>query len=224
MPLTLVTPPVNPILSLEDARAQLRVEACGSPPEHPDDALITALIGMVASELDGVDGWLGRALIDQTWLLTLDQFPGAARRHFVFDRCAVQDRLYLPLTSPQYSGASPAPAPVIELSYVDCNGVTTVLTEGDDYRVVTDSDPMFLEPAYGTAWPTTRDTAGAVRLTYEAGYGPDAADIPGTIINYARLRLGQLYEFRELVIAGTIVAEIPFIRDSLENIRLRGFK
>lgn len=219
--LTRVTAPAVPILSISDARDHLRVAACGSPVSHPDDDLIELMIGIVTSELDGRDGWLGRALIDQTWLLTLDQFPGAHRSTLGFTWGCYLDRIYLPLTSPQYSGGSPAPAPVTSLTYVDTAGVTQTLVEGTNYRVVTDSDSMFIEPAYGTCWPATREIAGAVRVTYLAGYGPAATDIPPAILGYARVRLGQLYENRELTVTGTIVAAIPYLRDSLENFRKR---
>lgn len=221
MALTRVTAPTVDLLTLEEAREQLRVVACGSPPEHPDDALIQTLIGIVTSELDGVDGWLGRALLDQIWLLTLDQFPGAHRKVWRFKWGCMLDRIYLPLTSPKFSGDSPAPAPVVSLTYVDCDGVTQTLVEGTDYRVVVENDPMFIEPVFDTCWPDTREISGAVRVTYEAGYGATAADVPDVIKNYARVRVGQLYEFRELVLAGTSVAEVPYLRDSLENVRQR---
>lgn len=221
--LTLITGPAVPLLSLSDARDHLRVAPCGSPATHPDDALIEALVGIVTDELDGVNGWLGRALIDQTWLLTLDRFPGARRFwHFGAGGYCVWDRIPLPLTSPLYSGASPAPAPVTSVTYVDDDGATQTLVEGTDYRVVTDGDPIFIEPIFGACWPDTRDIAGAVRITYQAGYGPTAASVPASILGYARIRLGQLYEFREMVVVGATPAVVPFLRDSLENVRSRG--
>lgn len=223
MALTLITAPTAPVLSLSDARDHLRIIPCGSPLESPDDALIQIMVEIATSELDGVDGWLGRALITQTWLLTLDNFPPGRRADFLSTLDIWRSGcIPLPLTSPKYSGVSPAPAPVIELDYTDTNGDTQVLVEGTDYRVVTDNDPIFIEPIFGTSWPATRDIAGAVRIKYDAGYGDAPEDIPPAILGYLKYRLGQLYEFRELVLSGTIVAEVPHVRSMLENFRMRG--
>lgn len=223
MALTLITAPAVPVLSLDDARDQLRIIPCGSPPTSPDDDLIEAMVAIATDELDGVDGWLGRALITQTWLLTRNGFPSERRAHFPstldFWR---PDCIPLPLTSPKYSGASPAPTPVARVAYTDTNGDEQVLVEGTDYRVVTDHDPIFIEPVFGKSWPATRDISGSVRITYDAGYGDSAEDVPPVIRGYLKYRLGQLYEFREMVLSGTIVAVVPHVRDMLENYRLRG--
>lgn len=209
MSLTRISAPVASMFTLEELRAHVRLDACGSPPEHPDDTLLLALADRALSELDGADGWLGRALINQTWRLTLDRFPAG--------------RIYLPLTSPQAHDASPAPAPVLSVTYTDTDGVVRTLTEGTDYVVLTEHDPQFIEPAYNVCWPSTRCISGAVRVTYQAGYGDAAEDVPAAIRSYVLVRIGQLYEFRELVVAGVTVAEVPYLRDSLENFRLRGY-
>ena len=65
MSATVVTPPA-PIVTLEEAKAHLRVD-------HADeDALITAVVATATAWLDGPDGWLGRALGEQ--MLEVD-FP-----------------------------------------------------------------------------------------------------------------------------------------------------
>lgn len=223
MALTLITAPATPVISLDDARDQLRVIPCGSPATSPDDDLIQAMVEIATSELDGVDGWLGRALITQTWLLTLDRFPPGVCTGFLSTLDLWRaGRIPLPLTSPKYSGASPAPAPVAQVAYTDTNGDEQVLVEGTDYRVVTDHDPILIEPVFGKSWPATRDITGAVRITYDAGYGDAATDVPPAIRGYLKYRLGQLYEFREMVLSGTIVAVVPHVRDMLENFRMRG--
>lgn len=215
MQLTRIAAPAAVVVSLEELREQVRLIACGSPPETPDDAFLERVARVAVSELDGADGWLGRALIDQTWLLTLSAFPAGLRRTPWYAP------ILLPLTSPKWSGGSPAPAPVQSVQYVAPDGTLTTLVEGTDYEVVTDADPQYIRPVYGKCWPCARCQADAVRVVYEAGYGPTADDVPEEIRDYVLLRVGQLYEFRELVISGTIVAVPLYLRDMLENVRQR---
>ena len=57
----LITPPTNPVVTLEDAKNHLRVM-------HDDeDWLISSLVDAATAHLDGVGGVLGRALSPQTW-------------------------------------------------------------------------------------------------------------------------------------------------------------
>jgi uncharacterized phiE125 gp8 family phage protein len=192
--LTRVAPPSAAVLSLEEARLHLRVDAAGG--SHPDDTLIQAYVKAAVDELDGADGWLGRALCTQQWRLTLDAFPAG--------------QICLPLPPLQTVDA---------IAYVDGDGAAQTLSPSA-YRLLDWSDPARVEPIYGASWPATRGQAGAVSITFTCGFG-DAADVPELIRNYIRLRVGQYYENRELVAIGVTIAEIPFLRDSLENFRRR---
>lgn len=57
----LVTPPAVLPVSLDEAKAHLRID------HNDDDALITGLIGAAVAHLDGWTGVLGRCLVEQTW-------------------------------------------------------------------------------------------------------------------------------------------------------------
>lgn len=59
MRVTVITPP-EPIVSLVEAKRHLRVE------HNSDDAYIESLIAVATAWLDAPDGWLGRALGEQT--------------------------------------------------------------------------------------------------------------------------------------------------------------
>jgi uncharacterized phiE125 gp8 family phage protein len=60
--------PADPLLTLADAKAHLRVD-------HADeDALISSLIDAAAAHVDGYNGILGRALITQTWVVEFPTF------------------------------------------------------------------------------------------------------------------------------------------------------
>lgn len=200
-----VVAPTEPVLSLEEARAHLKVDAWGSPPVHPDDTYIQACVQAAIDELDGVDGWLGRALVTQTWDLILDAFP--------------EGKIKLPLTSPQLP-TSPALEIVESITYIASDGTENVM-DAADYRMVSRADPCFVEPVYGTSWPATREVSQAVTIRYVAGYGAASA-VPEIIKSYLKLRIGQFYAHREMVIAGATIAPLPFARESLEGVRYRG--
>lgn len=55
-----VAVPPEPVVSLAEAKAQLRVRA------NDEDAYITGLVAAATAHLDGPDGWLGRAIGRQT--------------------------------------------------------------------------------------------------------------------------------------------------------------
>lgn len=195
--LTLITPPDDPIITLEDARLQCRLDAWGSPPVNPEDPLLQSYIAGATNELDGVDGWLNRALCTQTWQLTLNYFPCRA--------------IKLPL---------PPLQSVTSVIYDNADG-TAATIDPADYRVITDTDPGRVIAPSG--WPATQAQDGAVRITFVAGYGAPE-DVPEIIRNYIRARVAQLYNFRELTqhSGSGQVSPVPYMRDNLESIRARG--
>ena len=66
--LTLVTAPASEPVSLAEAKAHLRIEAAD------DDSLIGALI---TAARQSAEAHMRRALMSQTWRLSLDRFPAA---------------------------------------------------------------------------------------------------------------------------------------------------
>lgn len=67
---TLITASSGDIVSLEEAKAHLRVDY------DDDDALIGAIVSSAVARLDGFQGVLGRALLPQTWAQEYDGFSG----------------------------------------------------------------------------------------------------------------------------------------------------
>lgn len=202
----LVTPPAVPLLSLTEAYDQLRLDPTFgvSPASRPDDGLLAAMVAAATGEVDGVDGWLGRALVTQTWRMTLPRFPSGS--------CPLE----IPLPPLQSVGS---------ISYVDSDGVTQTLAGGspDTFRVFTDATPGYIAPLYNESWPgNVRNGLGAVAITFTAGYGDTAADVPELIRQYVRARLGFYYEFREAYLAGTIITPVHGYSYVLENLRVRG--
>ena len=164
MALKLITPATELAVSLADVKAHLRVDTTD------EDSLITAYI-TAAAEL--AEQATGRALMPQTWDLTLDAFPEA----FEITR--------LPAAS------------VTSLKYWDTTGVQQTLGTGLYTLDSTDDfGPAYVVPVYGGVWPDTREQINAVALRYVAGYAT-AANVPDSIKAWIKLQVGAMYENRQ---------------------------
>lgn len=191
--------PAGPLVTLDQARAHLRVDRVGDDyAEVEDDTLIGAIVAAATAEIDGWDGWLGRALMTQTWRMRLTVWPFSGR-------------IVLPL---------PPFQEIDDFRIVDPAGDEVVLAAGTDYAVH-GTDPAWLEPAPGRCWPAINARGLPVSVTFTCGYG-DAVDVPAPISTYVRMRLGQFYEHREAIVVGASVAELPFVRHMIDGYRFRG--
>jgi uncharacterized phiE125 gp8 family phage protein len=160
-----------------------------------DDALLQDLLNGAVAAVDGPAG-IGYALMQQTWRKSMDCFP-----------CTI----VLP--------GAPVKS-VAAITYVDTAGVTQTLDPAE-YSVDVDAEPARVTPAYGKAWPGTRDVMGAVKVNYVLGEA-DAADVLPELVDAVCMLVGHRYERREAVAAGTM-EELPLgVRWILDKHR-RGF-
>jgi uncharacterized phiE125 gp8 family phage protein len=196
MALTLITAPTVEPVSLVEARAHLRIDASGSPPSHADDSYVSTLLLAARKALDGKDGWLNRALLPQTWDLSLDTFP--------------INEIRIPL---------PPLIEIVSIKYDDEDGIEQTVAS-TDYVVDDRAEPGWVVPALNVAWPATLETLNAVRIRFRCGYTSgkspeDATGVPETIKLGLLLMVGTWYQNRESVVIGTTVAELPLAVDSL---------
>jgi uncharacterized phiE125 gp8 family phage protein len=191
MALRLITAPAVEPFTLTEAKAHLRVI------DNDDDALIAALIKAAVSHVDGKDGFLGRALVTQTWELVIDAFPAEA--------------IKIPL---------PPLQSVTSIKYDDAAGIEQTLAT-DQYSIDTASEPGWVAPLV-SGWPGTIDAINAVRIRFVAGYAPDAnsppdlaANVPGAVKAAMLLLIGSLYEHRETIVIGQTAVQIPWGAEQL---------
>jgi uncharacterized phiE125 gp8 family phage protein len=197
MALTLVTAPIVEPISLEEAKAHLRVD------HTDDDAMIEIYIRAAREYVEGPYGFLGRALVTQTWRLTLDEFP--------------DNEIKIPL---------PPLQSITNLYYDDPDGNEQIVSP-TDYFVDTASEPGWIIPIASADWPTPIDAINSVRIDFVAGYAPDTgqspidytANIPFNIKAALLLTMANLYEHREEN-ATTSFSSLPMGVDML----LRQFK
>lgn len=183
MRIKLVTGPASEPVSLDEAKAQLRVDG------SDDDTFIS---GLIAAAREHVEQTARRALITQTWHLSLDGWPSC-------------DEIELP---------KPPLQSVTSLIYKDSVGAQTTLPTAN-YIVDSDSQPGRVVLAYGQSWPSgTLYPANPIQVTYVAGYGA-ASDVPAWAKQAMKLIIGHWYENREETITGTIIKGIPLGAESL---------
>jgi uncharacterized phiE125 gp8 family phage protein len=140
-----------------------------------DDVMLTQMIEAATAAYDGPDGALGRCLISQTYRWTLDRFLIAEHR--------------LPL-APHIAVSS--------VAYVDPTGATVTL-DPSKYRVsgLGATSGARIAPALNTSWPETARVPDAVEMTFVAGFGATAADVPHDIRRLILGTVGSLYLQRE---------------------------
>lgn len=185
MSLRLITPAVNQAVTLAEAKAHLRVTS------NSEDAYINLLIESACARAEHE---LGRALMPQTWELTLDAFPSAIRLD------------YPPLIS------------VVHVKYFDTSGAEQTLAT-NEYFVDSKNEPGWVMPGYNKEWPETYGRANDVTVRFQAGYANEAA-IPSPIKSWVLLLVGSMYENRESEITGTIVARLGFADRLLDRYRI----
>lgn len=183
MHLRLLTAP-DAIVTTAEAKAHLRIY-------HDDeDAYIDGLVAAATANIDGAEGWLGRAIGPQQWEMTVDRFPCndpfafARVRHRGFQSHGVV-ALNIPL---------PPLISIEEIEYDDPDGVATELTSGN-YRLLgtASTGGAYVLPLANTEWPATQCEPGSVRVSFTAGY----AVVPPSIKHAILLIVSHLFEHRE---------------------------
>lgn len=192
MGLTLATAADGEPISLDEARAHLRVDI------DDDDELIVACIAAARSHVEGI---CGRSFVSQTWDYTLDnEWPWLLNMD---TRCHEQ-MIELP-RAPLVS--------VTSITYVDTAGATQTLAS-NQYVVDGAGTIGRIYPAYGVTWPSVREQNRAITVRFVAGYGA-AVSVPEALKQALLLLIGHFYSQRQPVVVGQTVAEVPMAVGSL---------
>jgi uncharacterized phiE125 gp8 family phage protein len=194
MSLILITPPAAAPISIQEVRAQCRVDSVD------EDALLMAY---VRSATDAVEQMSGLRLIDQTWEYTVDAFP---------ERCGW---IRLPL--------APLLA-LTSIVYLDAQGaaqtlpVTTYLLGG-----LGSTTPARIILAPNQQWPSTWHGLGSVMIRFRAGW-IDWNGIPESLRQAVLLLACHWFENRSTSAAGPDygpVSYIPFgVRELIDPYRI----
>ena len=192
MGLRLITPPATFPVTLAEAKQHCNVNVTDY------DALLNRYIG---SATTAVENWLGRALIDQTWELSLDTFP--------------PNEMRIP---------KPPLIQVVSIKYDESDGDEITLP-ASAYTV-----DLQKRDGYGwilpdSAWPATFAGINSVRVLFRAGYlnqaSPPAMAVPDDIRHAVLLGVGDAFDTRATISIGLTVFTSKAWTNLLETHRVR---
>lgn len=199
--LKLITPPPFAPLTLTEIKEYMRVT-------HPDeDSTIARCFSAALAYADGPDGFLQRALIDQTWQLTLDSFPGTGSSTWsTWSGGGMEIRIPLPPL-----------IQIVNIFYDDPGGIQQILDPGR-YSVDNVSEPGWIVPVGN--WPSTFNGINAVRIRFRAGYvdaaqSPNIGAVPDGIIQALLIYAISTYDERGVAVYGERVGTAPWSAEQL---------
>ena len=211
MPLQRTVAPAKLPVTAAFVKAHTRIDTSA------DDSYLNNLL--IPAAVDLAEMYLRRSLITQTWVLTLDGFPGPSMlgipygvdyialpgHAIVLEKPPVQQISSIVYTAYDQSVQTFPLANVVDPTY------------GGTVRV---DGLARITPLYGQVWPpNVAPQIGAVRVTYVAGYGGDdttgvnGEPVPAAIKQWIAMNVATMYENRERCVVGTrvTVSELPYV-------------
>lgn len=156
-------------VTLDRVRQHLRNEDLNYDDEY--------VIGLIRGCAKTIEQHYGLSLLSQTYVETHREFPGFSSR-------AIELRVH-PIVA------------ITSIQYLDADG-TTKTWDSAEYYSGRYLNASFVAPKIGYEYPSTvADRAGAVTITYTAGFGTKASDVPNDIQTALLLMIGKLYTNRE---------------------------
>lgn len=137
--------------------------------EVDDTGRDSEITGWLAGVTADAEFLTGRAFVRQTWRETLDAFPAAIRLE------------------------RPPLLEVLSVKYLDPDGQMQTL-DPDDYQVDAVSEPGYIVPAPGKAWPATASRINSVVVDYTCGYGESEAAVPPALKLYILAKLVEQFD------------------------------
>lgn len=185
----LITPAAVLPVSMVTAMRALRV--------LQGDADLAEFYLQVATEK--VENYTARALVTQTFLLSLPCWP--TRRRLELRRTPLSE--------------------VTSIKYYPEDGSAQAVLDPSNYRVCTNSEPGYIEFVDGITFPDI-DTSrfDAVEVTFVSGYGTKENEVP-SLLRAAVLMLGRNYFDNRVPVGDAKIVEMPLnVRDILRATRV----
>lgn len=197
----LTAPAVEPVTA-----AQLRGALVIGETEFPDASANL----LIAEAREYIEAKASIALITQSWRMTLDHWPGHPEAWWDGVREGAISDLY----SPDYRHRIELPisplASVTNVKVFSSDGTATVyaavphvVIDGPDeidlsnvFIVDSYSMPGRLALRQGASWPIALRRTNGIEINYVAGYGDEAADVPGVLKRAVRMLAAKMFAER----------------------------
>lgn len=169
------------------AACSFGVSIIKNAPTSTEDDLITAYI---TSAREQVETELNRAIIEQTRDFYLDGWPSG-------DAFKLGWGTLISVTS---------------LTYYATDDTAATLTQGTDFDIDTATIPGIIRLRYGKSWPsTTLRPTNPIIIRAKVGYGAARASVPGRVKTAIKILSATMYQQREDIVTGTIVAHLGWL-------------
>jgi uncharacterized phiE125 gp8 family phage protein len=186
-PILTSAPAVLPV-SRAECKLHLRVDGTD------EDSLIDIYLAAAVAHLDGEDGWLGRAIVAQTWAQDFDAFA-----------------------RPLLLGLAPVTA-ISSVKYYDVDGVLQTV-DAASYALINGADAPEVRFDTDYSFPVVRTDKPVLTVTFVAGYGDDS-HVPAAIKAGILLMVGDMYQSREAKVENNMIENIT-VRRLLDPYRAR---
>lgn len=191
IPKLITAPSVEPV-TLADVKEQI---------SFGDSLQDVVLVNHIKEARQYCEEYLNRALITQTLEMAFDSFPS----DLFFDAFKLKK---MPIQS------------IESVKYLDTDGVEQTL-DSDQYVLDDYSAWHSLMPAYAVSWPSTQDSALAVKIRYVAGYGDAGSDVPSPLLQAIKLIVGHWVRYLPVAESGVTITRVPFAAENLmDNYRV----
>lgn len=181
--LAYVSGPSTEPVSLDDVKAALKIETT------TEDDLLT---GYVTAARAAVSDMTGRAFTLETWSMTLDDWP-CSRRDEWWD--GVREGAISSLRDESLTIAKAPFAAISSVKLLDEDDVETTWAS-TNYYTTRRAGFGVLHPKRGIVWPTVLRDHGGIVITFQAGYGANAVDVPGPLRHAIKLLAAHWFENR----------------------------
>lgn len=163
-------PAVEPV-TLSEAKAHLRVDGNDSDAE---------IVAMIRAAREWCEAYLDRTLIHTQWVMRFDRFPPDSTADIELPRPPV---------------VSSGTATAVTVAYTLEDGTTAAYSTAS-FRVDRAATPGAVKTNYGQTWPPHRQDDNSVSVTWWAGYGASANDVPQAVRNAILMCVSEFYEKR----------------------------
>lgn len=180
-------PAVEPVTASE-LRTHLR---------ESEDGLSDAEANTLITEArQWIEDHINVALVTQTWVMTIDRWPGGIERWWDGTREAhintlSSDGHLVDLEIPRWPLQS-----ISGVNVYDEDGNATAVTVADVFDVDAQSLPGRITLQRGAAWPVALRANNAIQITYVSGYGDAASDVPAPLQRAVKQLASALYANR----------------------------